>query len=625
LPDEVGSAGPGAGAWRPLASLLSGLRPQRRGTRAPRSRLATAGAILIVSMAAAAGAWLLSGTTPVRFAENLLYDLRAALAARPAEAPIVIVKIDDESIASMRDASECGCISPIDKVWLADVIAGISDRGAAVIAVDYLIDTFRTDEEFAAYAARMSAVTAPVIVAAAPGLRPGVDFPASERTAFADARTLIKDDYDDIVRRYDPTPPGGRSLAAATLDALGLPAAEREFRIAFRASAGGGAENTGALAPSVSANLIADLPAGFFSGKIVLLGRVTRSVTTDSDTLLEDVHATPLRFLPGHHDGTPGVEVHAHALDQMIAGDELLKPPPAAAFLMLLAAALSGALFGRTAFSWRLTLLLITLGLAVVAGGATGLLAYGGVMTDLAAPFLAFALAYLVTGRITATQLREDRALYAGTLNRYLAPQVINRIVEGREPVEIGATTRTITVLATDVEDFSVLVGRCPPALFAEIMNGYFDGVIDILWKHEAMLDKLTGDGLIAMFGAPIDQPDHPSRAIACAREIDRFAETYRQKVTREKGVPFGRTRIGIHSGEALVGNFGGQKRFNYTAYGEVVVIAARLEAANKQFESRIMASLETARIAGVAGEARDVGAVQLKGVAAAIPAVSIA
>jgi len=180
-------------------------------------------------------------------------------------------------------------------------------------------------------------------------------------------------------------------------------------------------------------------------------------------------------------------------------------------------------------------------------------------------------------------------------------------------------------VLATDVEDFSVLVGRCPPALFAEIMNGYFDGVIDILWKHEAMLDKLTGDGLIAMFGAPIDQPDHPSRAIACAREIDRFAETYRQKVTREKGVPFGRTRIGIHSGEALVGNFGGQKRFNYTAYGEVVVIAARLEAANKQFESRIMASLETARIAGVAGEARDVGAVQLKGVAAAIPAVSIA
>jgi class 3 adenylate cyclase len=605
-----------------FAALISARRRNRVRSASPIAALA---ALLAVSAAAAVVAHALSATTPVRFAENLLYDLRLALTAKPAASPIIIVKIDDEAIADMRSQSECGCISPIDKIWLADVIAGVSQRGAAIVGVDYLIDTFRTDAEFRTYAARLADVAAPVVVVADPGLRPGVDFPASDKTRFADARALFKDDYDDIVRRYDPTPPGSLSFAAAILEQLGVDYPEEPFAIAYRASAGGAAENTGALATSVSAHIVRDLPDTFFQGKIVLIGRVTRSETPDSDTLLEDVHATPLRFLPGHHDGTPGVEVHAHALDQMLVGDRIARPAPAIAIAVLLAAALAGAAFGRSSYAWRTTVLIMLLGLTAAAAGAAGLLWTAGVMVDLAAPFLSFTVAYLITGRITATQLREDRALYAGTLNRYLAPQVINRIVEGSEPVEIGAASRDITVLATDVEDFSVLVGTCPPALFAQIMNGYFDGVIDVLWKHEAMLDKLTGDGLIAIFGAPTEQPDHPARAIACARDIDAFAEAYRSRIASETGVPFGRTRMGLHSGEALVGNFGGDKRFNYTAYGETVVIAARLEAANKQFGSRILASAETVRLAGLEPGARDVGAITLKGVASAVAAFSIA
>jgi adenylate cyclase len=611
-----GSSGALARLRAAPGALAAALRSGRPGAKRPQAGLTAWGAALLVALASALVALALSVTAPVRLAENLFYDVRAALAARPAGAPIVIIKIDDESLAAMRDASDCRCLSPIDRVWLADVIAGVASRGASVIVVDYLLDTFRTPAEFDAFKARLADVTTPVIAAAAPGLLPGIDFPASDRMVFADARTLMKDTLDDVVRDYDPAPEGRRSLAAAALDALGLAAPQAPFPIVYRRAAGGGAENAGALAPSIAATMVSDLPDDFFAGKVVLIGRVTRSLTRDADQLLEDVHLTPLRFLAGHQGGTPGVEVHAHALDQMLVGDRYMRPVGAAGLLILLLAALGGALFGRSALGWRTILVMILGGLAAFAGIAFAALAIGRVMVDIATPILSFALAYLVTGRITATQLRADRALYSGTLNRYLAPQVITRIIEGREPVEIGATTRAITVLATDVEDFSVLVGACPPAQFAQIINAYFDGVIDILWKHEAMIDKLTGDGLIAFFGAPVDQPDHPRRAIDCARDIDAFAQAYRSQVGAEAGVRFGRTRIGLHTGEALVGNFGGQRRFNYTAYGEVVVIAARLEAANKQFDSRILASAETVRLAGVAQDTRDVGTVQLKGVA---------
>jgi adenylate cyclase len=245
-------------------------------------------------------------------------------------------------------------------------------------------------------------------------------------------------------------------------------------------------------------------------------------------------------------------------------------------------------------------------------------------MVGLTAPTLSFALAYFITGRITTTQLRADRALYAGTLERYLAPQVIERIVEGGEPVEIGASAREITVLASDIADFSVLVGATEPALFSRLINGYFDGVIDILWRYEAMLDKLTGDGLIAIFGAPVEQPDHARRALDCALAIDQFSEAYRTAVASEHAISFGQTRIGIHTGPALVGNFGGERRFNYTAYGETVVIAARLEAANKSSGTRILASRETINRAGDYPKTRLIGDIELKGVAGAVGAFTI-
>jgi adenylate cyclase len=575
-------------------------------------------------------------TTPARFIDSLTYDLRMAIAAPPPRDDVVIVKIDDRAIEEMRSQSACGCISPIDKIWLADIMSTLSAYGAKAVGVDYLFDTWRSDDEFTQATALLSNLESPIIVVADPALEPGVDYPLVDALTYADARALVKDDYDDIVRRYDAHPGRVPSFAQALLDAA-PPASERAstpgastpsekmFRLRFRAPhAGAQGENTGALAPAFSAADVAFLPAAFFKDKWVLIGRVSRSVGADAETLGEDLHMTPLHYLAGHYDGTPGVEVHAHALMQLADGDRVVVPGTLMAALITLLAALGGAAFGRSSFNWARALRWLTGSLVVFSLVSWGLFAGQGIMIGMMGPFTAFGLGFFVVSRVTTTQLIDERKLYATALERYLAPQVIRRIEDGSEPVQIGANSREITAMVSDIENFSTLVAQTPVDQFAAIINGYFDGLYDVLWKHEAMLDKLTGDGVIVLFGAPIESADHADRAIACARDMRDYTERYRQQILERFGIRMGRTRVGIHTGDALVGNFGGEKRFNYTAYGQTVVIAARLEAANKEFDTSILMSDATRQRASTLTGLREVGRLSLKGVPEPVPAFTV-
>lgn len=585
-------------------------------------RWADALVTLMVAAVATAAALALNTTTPVRFVENLTYDLRVAIGAPAAQPQFVIVKIDDDALSAMRDASECHCLSPIDKIWLADLLAALDSKGVKAIAVDYLLDTWNSPEEFAEFQKRIEGTKAPIVAAVDPQLKPGVDFPIARKLHYADARALGWTDYDDVVRRYDPKP--GASLALATetgVVAEGLKPPTRAFAIRYRQpDPQVSAENTGAIAPSYSAAFVPFLPESFFKGKIAFIGQVTRSATADSDTLKEDMHTTPLRFLKGHYNGTPGVEVHVHALSQMLAGDRVRTPGWVLDALIVLASALGGALLGRSTQQWWMSIAIVLLGLGGGAVAAFLLYRYGAMMIPMTAPSLSFAFGFFILSRLAAAELQTQRAFYSSTLERYLAPQVIDRMVDGREAVKIGAEEREITVMISDLENFSNLVASLDLETFEGVINEYFDGVIDILWKHEAMIDKMTGDGIIAIFGAPVATSDHADRAIACAREIDIYALEIRERMIA-RGIKFGYTRMGLSSGVGLVGNFGGERRFNYTAYGEVVVIAARLEAANKTFGTRILFSGDTLKLAKVSIPIEAVGEIDLKGVPMPIPA----
>jgi class 3 adenylate cyclase len=155
-------------------------------------------------------------------------------------------------------------------------------------------------------------------------------------------------------------------------------------------------------------------------------------------------------------------------------------------------------------------------------------------------------------------------------------------------------------------------VENIAPDMLGLLLNEYMGGMTEIVFAHEGTVGKIIGDGIHILFNAPGDQPDYGTRAIACAHDLDAWAEDFKQR-WRAKGVNFGVTRIGVHAGPALVGNFGGDKYFDYTAHGDTINTASRLQSANKQLGTRICAS-ETVAKAAENFKGRPVGDIVLRG-----------
>ncbi len=152
--------------------------------------------------------------------------------------------------------------------------------------------------------------------------------------------------------------------------------------------------------------------------------------------------------------------------------------------------------------------------------------------------------------------------------------------------------------LFTDIADFTPLVESLDSETLARLLGEYLAIMTEIVFDHEGTVAKIIGDAIHVLFGAPVEQPDAAGRAIACALELDQRAEAFRCE-WRARGVALGATRIGVHAGPAIVGNFGGGRLFDYTAYGETINAAARLEAINKQLGTRICVSAVAAARAG--------------------------
>jgi adenylate cyclase len=210
-------------------------------------------------------------------------------------------------------------------------------------------------------------------------------------------------------------------------------------------------------------------------------------------------------------------------------------------------------------------------------------------------------------------QRRQQEAERArAQLARYFSPSLVNCITAATDDIDLGAQWRDITSMFTDIADFTTLVEGLPPDTIGPLMNDYHTGMTEIVFDHGGTLMNIVGDALIVMFGAPADQPDHAERAVACALMLDSHAEAFRAR-WREQGVAAGVTRIGINSGPALVGNFGGGRFFDYIAYGDTLSTAARLETANKQLGTGICVSNSVVqRIEGFRG--RPVGQLRLRG-----------
>jgi len=233
-------------------------------------------------------------------------------------------------------------------------------------------------------------------------------------------------------------------------------------------------------------------------------------------------------------------------------------------------------------------------------------------LIPLVAPTLSLALSLWMMDTLIGGAERKQRQFVQGAFSRYVSPAVVGQLVENPESLSITGTRKDVTFIFTDIAGFTTLSEKLTSEKLSEVLNAYLDGACEIILRHEGTIDKFIGDAIMSIFNAPIPQSEHAARAVRCALELDAYAESFRIKANAE-GVPIGVTRIGVHSGPAVVGNFGSQSRMDFTALGDTVNTAARTEGVNKYFGTRICCTEEVvAQCAGL--PFRPVGDVVLKG-----------
>jgi len=292
----------------------------------------------------------------------------------------------------------------------------------------------------------------------------------------------------------------------------------------------------------------------------------------------------------------PSVEIEAEAVEQMLSG-HIPTRPPAMDWMEAAVGGLIG-LLGIFAFI-RLSpgraavtvLALCALWAATAIAISTRLL----VLTDPLIPVLIAAIAFQGAALTQFARTYRQRLAIERRFAMHLTPEMVRRIVENPSEIRFAGETRMITALMTDIEGFTALTERVGAEATISILDRYIDAVAGIVISHGGMVDKIVGDGLHAFFNAPLDLPDHAERAVACALAIVKASEALR----REPGlatIGLGRTRIGIETGPAVLGDVGRGARRDYTAYGSAVNLASRLEGANKRLGTTVLIGPGTAK-----------------------------
>ncbi len=313
----------------------------------------------------------------------------------------------------------------------------------------------------------------------------------------------------------------------------------------------------------------------------------------------------------------PGAFVHATVLDNLMGDDFIRDAPAGAGFFSALLLGLATAL-AVTALP-RVRQGMIVGGALVAAAPAAGAAAYAAgawwpVMPGATAAALALVAAlarnYGVEGR--------QRRYLKGAFGQYLSPAVIDRILADPSALALGGERRELTIMFTDLAGFTSLSEGMDPVALTALLNDYLTDMTDIILAENGTLDKYEGDAIIAFWNAPTEQPDHALRACRAATACQQRLAARREEFRARSGHEL-RMRIGLHTGEVVVGNMGSRQRFDYTVLGDAANLAARLEGANKAFGTETMISEATRAACGDALLARPVGAAQVVGRRAAV------
>ena len=326
--------------------------------------------------------------------------------------------------------------------------------------------------------------------------------------------------------------------------------------------------------PRIAAlDLLAGTPApGTLSGAIVLIG----SSAPEAGGLRQTV-ADPL---------TPSVDIQAEAAAQLLRGRVPLVVAGAAEIALMLALGLAAIAFGSL-LSPLAGVLLTGLLIGLVWSGSVLLSLLSDRLLDPSAPTVGAVVVFGVCALSSYASTRQREARIRRRFEQHLSPAVVRRIVEQPHLLKLGGERRELTVLFTDIESFTAMTHAADPVQLVALLDAYVEGVADIVVGHGGMVDKIVGDAVHAFFNVPLDLEGHAARAVECAVAILDWTAAFRMRPA-SVALGLGRTRIGIETGVAIVGDIGLRTKLDYTAHGDVVNAAARLETANKELGSSI-------------------------------------
>lgn len=351
-----------------------------------------------------------------------------------------------------------------------------------------------------------------------------------------------------------------------------------------------------------------------FEGKIVILGVGALS--------LHDRHPAPYSgasWLPSLVEAgvkrddpeallMPGSEIQANLLDTLLNNDPLERLPVVVYIVLILGVGMAGAIIAGHLRPLRA--IAGTMGLVVTYAAASQLsFAWANLWIEVVPVMLPLVVA--AGTAISVNYMREERVRreYA----RFFSPVVARQIAEDHSGQAVAAKRRPITVLFSDIRNFTSISEGLPPEGVVELLREYFNTMVPIVLKHGGTLDKYVGDAIMGLFGAPLPQEDHAARAVRAALEM--IAQIPALSLTWEarSGRPL-RIGVGINSGEAVVGVMGADSRREYSAIGDTVNLASRLEGVTKDFQTPIVVSHATVVALGDRFQVRELSELKVKG-----------
>jgi len=416
-------------------------------------------------------------------------------------------------------------------------------------------------------------------------------------------------DPDGILRRYEPgggSKVGTPSLGFAVLERGGERLPEFSDNSVYLRFYGASptlpARNAAeilASAMSASEGRQPQVDPGLYKGKYVFIGF--------SAAGLLDRQAVPT------DKAMPGTEIHATFVDNLLRGRLLEALPPSVDIPLILLFALAAA--------WASSRLkkpaLLTLGasLAVLIPPLVGFAFYrAGFVASTGFGMSAGTFSYATGIILSYVSEGRNRAFLRRSFSQYLSPPVIEALLSNPGLLKLGGEERVITVFFSDIQGFTALAESMDPGQLAAFMNRYLSIITGEILKEGGTVDKYVGDAVVAFWNAPLDQEDHASRAVraalACHKALRASIGDF-----DALGAPMPFTRIGIHTGKAIVGNMGSPSRFNYTALGDVVNVGSRLENANKATGTALLVSGDTVAACAAKGlEFRRLGEILVHG-----------